>query len=612
VVNATRYKTTLHADLTQKAPDIYSPYSENLVIPPPSPFPSRATVTTAPASYTDVPVYGNSLRSLAGIAPSMCTPPIDPQNKNNQKSLEELMGISSPSIPFIDPQINVLKTIHEILFFDIGKWIDNTIYSYIEQPILDFTAKPRHFIGDEAKKADDLAMKATDLLGIKTKYIITKTGVKWAFDFVASLYGIVRHPTQTAEGLIGFAKTVVTVSDCISPLSACDDRTLVILKNISDTASDWIQKKVDESVKSSDKATENITYGGLEIVSLVFGGSIGKAGKIEDLVEFTKIVNKIDNLEDIAKAAKYLNTVEDIASLTKTLKGINDLKKAAILLDQIEDITKITKIVARYGDYIETAALLEKMQDAKKVAALMNAMEDTKRASLIFKEMKDVDKAVQVLKQVGLDKAKALLEGYNDLEKSAQIINRLDQPLKVKADLFKSANIDELIKYQQKFEKLYPAYKDSMQFISKDIGIQVDVANVKDIDRMAEKAIDKYGGDIKQVNDMLRSTFVIDSLDDIPKVKKAIESKYGQYGDITFKDYIRNPSPETHYPNFHMNAPLNTGEIVEIKIVPREVYEVGKVTHDLYEIERVKSASDFSKIQEINDAAGRRFLNRQK
>lgn len=105
---------------------------------------------------------------------------------------------------------------------------------------------------------------------------------------------------------------------------------------------------------------------------------------------------------------------------------------------------------------------------------------------------------------------------------------------------------------------------------------------VKRRERIAEKAIADYGGDLSSVWDVVRGTIAVDSISDVPRVVRSIRQHFDVVRD---RDRFDNPMP-TGYRDRLINVRLPSGLIGEIQVHVKPMLRVKETGHKLYQIAR--------------------------
>ena len=136
---------------------------------------------------------------------------------------------------------------------------------------------------------------------------------------------------------------------------------------------------------------------------------------------------------------------------------------------------------------------------------------------------------------------------------------------------------------------------------------------LKDPDRIRQKADNKYGGDLSRVCDIARSRILFDSPDQIHKFRKIV--KGGQNSHPFLKTWqgrveIINKSLGDYYerPKFggyvgiNMNLKVNLGgnryHICEMQLMHKEMQPTDKESHKLYE--QMREITDFAEAEQRN------------
>jgi len=107
-----------------------------------------------------------------------------------------------------------------------------------------------------------------------------------------------------------------------------------------------------------------------------------------------------------------------------------------------------------------------------------------------------------------------------------------------------------------------------------------EMGPLKEPDRALAKINSDYHGDQRQIKDLVRGRFVVDTPEQITVIKQAILEEL----DVDFmKDKFANPVATTGYRDINTKIGLENGHIAEIQIQQRDMLRVNKVTHDIME-----------------------------
>ncbi|MCB1937410.1 MAG: hypothetical protein KDF59_15890 [Nitrosomonas sp.] len=110
-------------------------------------------------------------------------------------------------------------------------------------------------------------------------------------------------------------------------------------------------------------------------------------------------------------------------------------------------------------------------------------------------------------------------------------------------------------------------------------GVVFEVGPLKAPERALEKINSDYGGDPRQIKDLVRGRFVVDTPEQIVAIKQAILEEL----DVdSMKDKYLVPT-ETGYRDLNTKVALENGHIAEIQVQQRDMMRVNKPTHDFME-----------------------------
>jgi hypothetical protein len=111
-------------------------------------------------------------------------------------------------------------------------------------------------------------------------------------------------------------------------------------------------------------------------------------------------------------------------------------------------------------------------------------------------------------------------------------------------------------------------------------GVIFEMGPIKTRDRALDKIKRDYDGDFRQIKDLVRGRFVVDTPEQIAIIKQAIIDEL----DIdSMKDKYAEPSSTTGYRDLNTKIALENDHIAEIQIQQRDMLRVNKVTHDIME-----------------------------
>lgn len=107
-----------------------------------------------------------------------------------------------------------------------------------------------------------------------------------------------------------------------------------------------------------------------------------------------------------------------------------------------------------------------------------------------------------------------------------------------------------------------------------------EVGPLKHPDRALAKINVDYEGDPRQIKDLVRGRFVVDTPEQIMAIKQAILEEL----DVdSIKDKFAHPTGTSGYRDINAKIELENGHIGEIQIQQRDMLRVNKLTHDLME-----------------------------
>lgn len=111
-------------------------------------------------------------------------------------------------------------------------------------------------------------------------------------------------------------------------------------------------------------------------------------------------------------------------------------------------------------------------------------------------------------------------------------------------------------------------------------GVVFEVGPLKEPERALDKINSDYAGDPRQIKDLVRGRFVVDTPEQIVAIKQTILREL----DIdSIKDKYAEPSASTGYRDINTKVALENGHIAEIQVQQRDMMRVNKPTHDLME-----------------------------
>lgn len=111
-------------------------------------------------------------------------------------------------------------------------------------------------------------------------------------------------------------------------------------------------------------------------------------------------------------------------------------------------------------------------------------------------------------------------------------------------------------------------------------GVIFEMGPLKNPDRALAKIREDYEGDPRQIKDLVRGRFVVDTPEQIAALKQALLEEM----DIdSMKDKYEDPSIKTGYRDLNTKVALKNGHISEIQIQQRDMLRVNKPTHEVME-----------------------------
>lgn len=111
-------------------------------------------------------------------------------------------------------------------------------------------------------------------------------------------------------------------------------------------------------------------------------------------------------------------------------------------------------------------------------------------------------------------------------------------------------------------------------------GVVFEVGPLKEPERALDKINSDYNGDPRQIKDLVRGRFVVDTPEQIVAIKQAILEEL----DVdSIKDKYAEPSSTTGYRDLNTKVALENEHIAEIQVQQRDMMRVNKPTHDIME-----------------------------
>lgn len=147
--------------------------------------------------------------------------------------------------------------------------------------------------------------------------------------------------------------------------------------------------------------------------------------------------------------------------------------------------------------------------------------------------------------------------------------------------------------------------------IAQRLGAKAAIVELKGRTRSEQKARDDYGGDINRLADLVRTTFEVDTLDQVEAVLAEVQSAY-TVPEQKLKHYLA-PGSQTPYAGGYRDSKLvvqmPNGTKAEVQINLKPMLEAKKKAHALYEDWRVITA-EVEKQGGVYTAAQREALRR--
>ena len=107
-----------------------------------------------------------------------------------------------------------------------------------------------------------------------------------------------------------------------------------------------------------------------------------------------------------------------------------------------------------------------------------------------------------------------------------------------------------------------------------------EIGPLKDRNRSLAKIESDYNGNQRQIKDLVRGRFVVETPEQISAIKQAILDKFNV---DSMNDKYAKPSSMTGYRDLNTKIVLGNGHIAEIQIQQRDMLRVNKPTHDIME-----------------------------
>lgn len=129
-----------------------------------------------------------------------------------------------------------------------------------------------------------------------------------------------------------------------------------------------------------------------------------------------------------------------------------------------------------------------------------------------------------------------------------------------------------------------PIFKQSIEEIANDLGLDFSHGSVKKPERMAQKVLRDYNGDPSKLKDTNRSAIFVSD-------PKQLNALIKSTTDIFEIDRVKNGFGQEGYQKAMINVKLPTGAIGEIQVTTPEMWKANKElgAHDLYDQIRIKA-----------------------
>lgn len=171
-------------------------------------------------------------------------------------------------------------------------------------------------------------------------------------------------------------------------------------------------------------------------------------------------------------------------------------------------------------------------------------------------------------------------------------------------------------KVMRKMYERAAANKNAFDAINTEIadsvpGARAAITNIKGTERAAQKTILEYDGDPSRVKDLLRTTFAVQSMDDVPTVLEKVSAQYGEF--IKFRNLL-DPSvgsfDDSGYRDITAVVMIN-GTMAEIQInMPKMLlakekyhghYEVIREYRGMLKVGQTLTDDQFAELNRLND-----------
>ena len=171
-------------------------------------------------------------------------------------------------------------------------------------------------------------------------------------------------------------------------------------------------------------------------------------------------------------------------------------------------------------------------------------------------------------------------------------------------------------KVMRKMYERAAANKNAFDAINTEIadsvpGARAAITNIKGTERAAQKTILEYDGDPSNVKDLLRTTFAVQSMDDVPTVLEKVSAQYGEF--IKFRNLL-DPAVgsfnDTGYRDVTAVVMIN-GTMAEIQInMPKMLlakekyhghYEVIREYEGMLKVGQTLTDEQFADLHRLND-----------
>lgn len=143
--------------------------------------------------------------------------------------------------------------------------------------------------------------------------------------------------------------------------------------------------------------------------------------------------------------------------------------------------------------------------------------------------------------------------------------------------------IKEYIKIRTKILKIKPFFDESLKKIASKNHASALIVPIKSKNRIIEKAIVEYGGDITKVNDILRGSIISRVYDRIPNILEDIKENFEV---VRIKNRFEKPGPDG-YRDVLINIRIKD-VIAEIQLHVKALFEIKEyISHLFYNVIRI-------------------------